>query len=86
MAKIFRDCRENGFCDPRCIMRKGQKEIVFAQCVERDRNVELPDQLRPDLCYLCEQHTCNSRDAKGNYRQDKKYCKLNKQKERKDWQ
>jgi len=54
MVKIFQDCRQNGFFDPRCIVRNKKKEIVFAQCVERDRNIELPECLKTDMCYLCE--------------------------------
>ena len=54
MTQIFQDCRSNGFYDPRCVYSHGKQEIVFAQCVERDRNVELPKELRAGLCYLCQ--------------------------------
>jgi len=74
MTEIFRDCRSNGFYDPRCVYRHGKQEIVFAQCVELDRNVEPPKELLPGLCYLCEKRICEGRDIKGNYTQNKDYC------------
>jgi len=73
MKKIFQDCRENGFFSPRCIYREGVREIVFAQCVEKDKNLG-KNEVKPDLCYLCEKNTCAGIDGKGNYKQDKQHC------------
>ena len=74
MAEIFQDCRCNGFYDPRAIMRRGKKEIVFAQLVDRDRTIPLDERLKPDLCMLCEKKTCGAIDIQGNPKQAKDFC------------
>ena len=73
MKKIFIDCRGNGFYGPRCIYRDGKREIVFAQCIERDKNLG-KNEVKPDLCYLCENKVCAGVDSKGNYTQNRKHC------------
>lgn len=75
MAQIFSDCRSNGFFDPHCVMRRGNKAIVFGQLIDQDRTSPLPDNIRPTLCTLCEKRTCASVDSKGNPAQDKRYCR-----------
>ena len=74
MAEIFQDCRCNGFFDPRVIMRRGKKKIVFGQIVGRNRNVPLDPCIKMDLCSICEKKTCGAIDAKGNPSQDKHFC------------
>ena len=74
MAKIFRDCRQNGFFAPVAFMRKGKKIIMFGQVVERDRKVPVPDILKPDLCYFCERKTCEDIDKNGNPIKNRQHC------------
>jgi len=71
---VFSECRQNGFFGPKCVYRGGKKEIVFGQLVDRDRKVELPEAIRPDLCTLCESKQCYGIDRDGNPKQDKKNC------------
>jgi len=74
MKMIFRDCRQNGFFAPACIYEGGKKVIIFGQLVDKDRNIDLPDKIKPDLCTLCESKQCYGIDGDGNPKQDKKNC------------
>jgi len=74
MGDIFKDCRQNGFFAPVCVYEGGKKKIIFGQLVDKDRNIELPDEIKPDLCTLCESKQCYGVDRDGNPKQDKKHC------------
>ena len=74
MTNIFQDCRESGFFNPYAIVQKGKKRIYFSQVVDMERKAPLPDKIKPDLCYFCEKHTCNSMNFRGDYVRDMLYC------------
>ena len=77
MKKIFQECRENGFFNPRAIMKSGKKEIIFSQVVDMDRNVELNPHLVPDLCYFCERRTCEFYND-GEFEKHEEQCRKKK--------
>ena len=74
MAGIFKDCRQNGFFSPRCIFEGKKKKIIFGQLVDKDRKIPLPDEIKLDLCTLCESKQCYGIDKAGNPKQNKENC------------
>ncbi len=64
MARIWAECRRNGFCGPTAAHDKGRDIIMFRQVVEP--RVEKPrnERLKWTLCNFCERR-CPSKDWKG---------------------
>jgi len=74
MQDILKDCRQNGFFAPRCVYEGKKKKIIFGQLVDKDRKIPLPDEIKPDLCTLCESKQCFGIDQDGNPKQNKENC------------
>jgi hypothetical protein len=64
MAKIFAECRRNGFYSPTAGYDKGRQVIMFRQMVEPRGERPIPERLQWTLCNLCERK-CPSKDWKG---------------------